>query len=619
MSNGLSYGDAVRLLGGQDNKIVTALDKITGGVLLGAAPTIPAVLAWFEAKGEFIRLCQDLVRGFTERRSGLSRYGRTERLLAAHSVIVITAFFEAIEAADLPFRFAELELTKDEQVNLASDSGADLFVLRLLDVTEKVLPAPNRSYEEILAFLQGYYYASLTHEFNGFIQGLIVWDRLNDTDRDRFQYAMQRIPGVARSHYEELFRRLAADFPEVWCWVSLREHQATRAEVRGLGIALTKLEQILTEVSTGQAPTDLRAALTRAYRADLDRPVADSGDIPEGLHVPALREAYLPSLFRIRDLTPGEQASDESWWDQVAVRDDLEEFLAGHLTLPQAVRAPLLVLGQPGSGKSVLTRVLAARLPAPDFLPVRVVLREVQAAADIQEQLEQAIRNATGEHMGWPDLARSAGDALPVILLDGFDELLQATGVSQSDYLVKVAAFQRREADQGRPVAAIVTSRTSVAGRARPPLESVALRLEPFDAVRVTAWLQVWNSANAAYFARRNLLPLMPKTVLAHHELAGQPLLLLMLALYDIDANALQEVRAADLREGELYEQLLRRFAAREIMKHHPGIRDRDLDVAIEEELRRLSLVAFAMFNRGSQWVTETDLDMERYSIPPCD
>ena len=28
--------------------------------------------------------------------------------------------------------------------------------------------------------------------------------------------------------------------------------------------------------------------------------------------------------------------------------------------------------------------------------------------------------------------ARPAGDALPVVLLDGFDELLQATGVSQS-------------------------------------------------------------------------------------------------------------------------------------------------------------------------------------------
>ena len=59
-------------------------------------------------------------------------------------------------------------------------------------------------------------------------------------------------------------------------------------------------------------------------------------------------------------------------------------FLAGYLTLPAAQEAPLILLGQPGSGKSVLTRILAARLPAADFLPVRVELRQVPAEADLQ-------------------------------------------------------------------------------------------------------------------------------------------------------------------------------------------------------------------------------------------
>jgi hypothetical protein len=269
----------------------------------------------------------------------------------------------------------------------------------------------------------------------------------------------------------------------------------------------------------------------------------------------------------------GETQAPSRHWEQVAVREDLEEFLTGFLTSPHATRSPLLVLGQPGSSKSVLTRVLAARLPAPDFLPVRVVLREVPAQADLQDQLEHAIRSATGERMDWPALARSSGDALPVILLDGFDELLQATGVSQSDYLAKLAAFQRREADQDRPAAVIVTSRTSVADRARIPEESVALRLEPFDPARVTAWLEIWNTVNAVQFAAKGLLPLTPEAVLAHGELAGEPLLLLMLALYDADGNALQHI-SADIRQGELYERLLRRFASREIMKHHPGLPD---------------------------------------------
>ena len=153
--------------------------------------------------------------------------------------------------------------------------------------------------------------------------------------------------------------------------------------------------------------------------------------------------------FRAAEVGQSEPYAEEPWWDGWPVRDDLEQFLLGHLTAPQAVRTPLLILGQPGSGKSALTQVLAGRLPPEEFLVVRVVLREVAADADLQAQIEHAVRGATGENLSWPDLSRSAGDALPVVLLDGFDELLQATGVSQTDYLLTVAAFQAREADQG--------------------------------------------------------------------------------------------------------------------------------------------------------------------------
>lgn len=93
------------------------------------------------------------------------------------------------------------------------------------------------------------------------------------------------------------------------------------------------------------------------------------------------------------------------------------------------------------------------------------MLREASAEDGIQEQIEYAIRAATGEHLPWPRVAGAVGGSLPVVLLDGFDELLQATSVSQSDYLLKVARFQQREADQDRPVVVLVTSRTAVADR----------------------------------------------------------------------------------------------------------------------------------------------------------
>jgi len=81
----------------------------------------------------------------------------------------------------------------------------------------------------------------------------------------------------------------------------------------------------------------------------------------------------------------GELSSDEDWWAALPVRRDLTEYLGDFLTSPGAATAPLVVLGQPGAGKSVLTKVLAARLPPMGFLPVRVILREVPAEAEVQD------------------------------------------------------------------------------------------------------------------------------------------------------------------------------------------------------------------------------------------
>ncbi|WIM98818.1 hypothetical protein ACTOB_002435 [Actinoplanes oblitus] len=604
MARSLSYADAVRLLGGQDSKVVAALDDIVGGVLLAATPAVPALLGLFDAKAELVRLGHDLVRAFAERRGGLSRHSRTRRLEAAHTVIVVTAFFAALADADLPVPFRDLGLTDADRLRL---SGGDALDFRdRLNEADIMLPSPAEAPEDYLPELHDHY-RYMAQAVSRFVDGLAVGERLTHAQRKQFADALAQLPERACRRYEESFRRLAADFPEVAFWAGQREHRATRA-------ALAGLEETLLAISTGRAPDQRRAGLARAYRAELGKQIVESGDVPDGIGVPELGAGYVPPRFRVAAVTSAGPLSEESWWAGFPVRDDLQEFLIGHLTSPRAVRAPLLVLGQPGSGKSVLTRILAARLPAADFLPVRVVLRDVPAAESVQDQIEYAIRAATGERVEWPALARSAGDAMPVVLLDGFDELLQAAGVSQTDYLVRVARFQEREAGQGRPVAVIVTSRLAVADRARAPQESVALRLEPFDDERITAWLDIWNTVNARNFASRGLAPLAAEAVLAHRDLAGQPLLLLMLALYDADGNALQRL-GADLRADQLYERLLRTFAGREIAKQRPGLPEPAVPAAVESELRRLSVVAFAMVNRAALWVTESDLERDLLAL----
>ena len=389
------------------------------------------------------------------------------------------------------------------------------------------------------------------------------------------------------------------------------DQQVTYREVRR---SLADIESLL-DLSYGRQPADIAVALSNAYRAVLGRPILAEDQTLTGVRLPTLEGSYLDPDFRVSAVRAGELSSDEKWWAAVPVRRDLTEYLGDFLTLPEAATAPLVVLGQPGAGKSVLTKVLAARLPPRGFLPVRVVLREVPAEAEIQDQIEYAIRAATGLRMDWPEVARAAGAAVPVVLLDGFDELLQATGVNQSDYLLKLARFQQREADQGRPVIVLVTSRTAVSDRVRYPGGTIALRLEPFRNDQIASWLRTWNSCNEQLITARGLEPLTAEVLSRYRALASEPLLLLMLAMYDADANALQRgsgtAEEGGIDETRLYEELLTSFAAREIAKSQDSASAAELSALVEQELQRLSLIAFSIINRRRQWVTEAELDAD--------
>ncbi|MCA6096345.1 hypothetical protein LE181_29790 [Streptomyces sp. SCA3-4] len=65
----------------------------------------------------------------------------------------------------------------------------------------------------------------------------------------------------------------------------------------------------------------------------------------------------------------------------------------------------------------------------------------------------------------------------------------------------------------------------------------------------------------------------------------------------------------APLGEAELYEALLTSFAGREIGKTGAGLPERELAERVEQELQRLSLIAFGMLNRRRQWITSAELE----------
>jgi len=614
----LTYADALRILGHRRSRLVVALDAVASAGLAawataawaggnGADAGIPLNL--FELKNDVVRYGQALAERTSDWRSGLSRFDRTQRLAAAHAVLVVTAYFEALELAEPPVPLEELALTSAEQVAQATGERLPVGYVELIELlaTDRLpLPECHRPYTRTRQEV-GEAHTRLAERVASFARGLGLWEEL-DSVKQRRMHAAVTGSGTLKTAlrlYDDSYRRLATDNHEFAMWASLSQAHA-------LGAELSTVADLLASAAERSPGNRTHAHLLEINRSALDEPVISSAQAPEGVVLPPLREAYVNPSCRVAEVNPGDAPAEHGWWRNQNSIPDVETLLAGYLVSPRATQAPLVVLGEPGSGKSKLTEVLAARLADSDFLPIRVELRTVPAESMIHEQIEHAVYRGPGERVGLHDLLEAAQGALPVVMLDGFDELLQASGVNRYDYLEQVRDFQRTQARIGRPVAVIVTSRTVVADRVRFPIGTLAVRLEPFGETQVRRWLDVWARHNTDVLAARGLRPLPAETALAHSELAGQPLLLMLLALFDATDNALQR-NGAGLGPAELYEALLTDFALREVRRapQNQGLSTARQQELAERELHRLAVVALSMFSRRRQSATAAELDRD--------
>lgn len=610
----MSYADALRLLGAGDPAALRFLNRLGGVAAAGTMIATATAVDLFSLRDELISWGNAAVTAVRDKISGVSRFDRTQRLLAAHTVIVITAFFEALQE-EAPFDTKLLALTKKEQAALATNLPiADSFqeFVSGLITSAVPIPAPNRPYEQTLADLHDYY-GTLADRVIAFAAGLAKFERRRATDLRTDAEGRRSLADSALRRYEIGYRTLAADVPEFAIWASMTDGQATRAKIAENASAFQdSLADLASMVSTRRAVPDdhVRRALSRLYRNRLDRPVMDASNVAAGVVLPTLGIGYLRPRCQTALMDGWPVRPTESWWLKQEEHRDAVTVTMSHLSRPSAARNPLTVLGQPGGGKSVFTQVLAALLLDYGFFTIRIELRDVPAATSIQDQIEEAIRKQTGERISWPELMRDPAVTQPVILFDGLDEILLTDPENHENYLQLVREFQNREYELGRPVAAIITARTAVTGRIRFPAGTALMRLLPFDDDQVRSWLAVWNAANAQEFARRNVLPLSPEAALVYRDLAAQPLLLLMLALYDATGNALQS-HALALGRAELYERLFTDFAKREINKGRVQVSPEGQELAIDTELQNLEVAAIAMFNRSRLIISGTELEAD--------
>lgn len=645
---------AIKSQGKDDPKLIDAVDNLLGMALICSpivlGPGAAAILPILGVKNELVKIGKNVFEKLTKKKDE-DYLVRHETMRIAYGLLVFTSFFEALDAK-LPKALREQIALLDPEKAFLAKEAAEKIQARQPELATAELPeAPLSSYPiafphpvETLAQQcerQAMLWKQMRQGFAEFVQKLAFWDDNDEKKKLSFLSGLEKIDVEAASRYEAQYFELARKFEDFAIWANLHSHKNTRAHIgelseyvkhyvklhdtseKHIDIGFARLRKAVLSIPETlkiQQATEIAGGLNKHYQARVNEPIIEDKEADDAgrprLSFPKVGEAFVPQAFRVLRLTgKAIRLEDETIWAKLPRRNDLGAFLLSYLSSPYSVETPMLILGHPGSGKSLLTTILSAHLMSKQFTAIRVPLREVNADADVVTQIEEAIRRITGVGVeSWIKLSALFKNCPPLVILDGYDELLQASGQVFASYIKEVQRFQEREAEQGRPLRIIITSRITLIDKATVPVGSTIVRLLEFDRVQRECWSSIWNRANARYFRETGVEEFsLPQDDEKDAEkilsLAQQPLLLLMLALYDSQENRLRTSKGLD--RTKLYDRLLRQFVIREREKERDFIdaKEREREKAVSLEMQRLGVAALGMYNRRKVHILSNELD----------
>ena len=575
---------------------------------------------------------------------------RVEQIRAAYALICYTAYFDALQDALPKDVRKKLKLKFEKKKELIEKSTDTLNIVpTIADIHCNVFHADHiTSFSDIKKQLINVY-EHVTHGLIKMIRESSIFDEEKEKGKqavEQLKATLEDIPEKALGIYEAQYLKLADQFNDFALFAQLQNFEGVQLAIEKnknaldllvnitdkIDVGLNNLNNIINSIAINYNIIQAQSIiddLKRKYVAIIEEPIINDREIkPDNetirIRFPKIVDAFIPQSYKCLSYHQKEtKLEDATVWDNLPVQHDLDRFFIEYLYSTDGIDYPLIILGQPGSGKSLLTKVLSAQLMSNSYTVIRIPLREVNAEDGIDVLVEDEIKKLTNRPLstqGYGGFAEQFKEKPLIIILDGYDELLQAKGDVFSGYLENVRRFQQDQKSMNRPVRIIITSRITLIDKARIPINSTILRLMEFNSQQRQAWIDIWNNINSEYFSESNIKPFnLPlkgdrNSII---ELAEQPLLLLMLALYDSEANEL--ARTSDIKRTELYDNLLRRFVRRERRRYVPGFDDKSVneqEKIIDQEMRRLGVVAIGMYNREEVVILSRQLeeDLDAFS-----
>ncbi len=631
--------------------ILNAFDSLTDAAIIFTPIAFGVqflpLLELLEVKGKLFELGHKVYDSIANRIE-TNYIDRTEQIKAAYALICYTAYFDALQDT-LPSKVRKklkLKLEEKKQLIEANKSVENQYASNtaLTDIHCNVHYADHiTSFSEVKEKVSDIY-GNITKGLLKTIAEASIFDEEKESEVkewENLKNLLGTLPQKAIEFYEAQYLDLADHFSDFALFAQLQNFDGMQRAIKDnknaldlltditskIDIGLNNLNDIITSIPIKYSEIQAQNIvdeLKRKYIAIINEPIINDEEIkPDSetirLTFPKIVDAFIPQSYKCLSYhQKGIKLEDPSVWKNISTQNDIDKFFIKYLYALDSIDYPLIILGQPGSGKSLLTKVLAAQLMSKSYTVIRIPLRDVNAEDNIDVLVEDQVKKITNRPLstdGYGGFASQFNEKPLVIILDGYDELLQAKGSVFSSYLEKVRTFQQNQKQLNRPVRIIVTSRITLIDKARIPVNSTILRLMEFDQQQRQAWINIWNSTNSEYFTNNGILPFkLPEKGKKNNiiELAEQPLLLLMLALYDSESNEL--AKNVNIKRTELYDNLIRRFIRRERSRYILDFDEKtqaEQDLIIDKEMNRLGVIAIGMYNRRDVVIHSEQLEKD--------
>lgn len=623
------------------------------GVAIISAPIFFGPAAFFAlslltAKNELISTGKKLIKKIISKKHEEDSLERLTKLEMAYGLIFYTAFFDSIDKvmpSDIRIFIDKVLKNKKNESTFKEENRKKFHEeqqrIELVGAFVDTIPLPHPAIdfettkEQLLEI-----YTRMAREFGVFVKKICLHEGNEDNIQDSLNVFVEKIPKLSLKRFDAQYIYLSSIFEDFKIWVLLKEREYLKKEnsdflrkfgefqldqKKSIDVGLEQLQVIVQSMPYVEGKIKAKnviEGLQNYYQSIIKESIVEdrevSYDDKPSLKFPKISEAFIPQSYSVLRYDSSEiRLEQEKTWGNLTVYNNITTFILRFLNLPVCIDHPLLILGHPGSGKSLLTKILCARLIGNIYTPIRIPLREVNAELQIETLIEKQVEKDSGHKIdSWADFANQFRESPLLIILDGYDELLQASGKVFAGFLDKIQKFQQSQQVQNRPVRIIVTSRITLIDKATVPDGCTILRLLEFDQYKRDAWIEIWNKTNDNYFSASNsvkqfALPREPKNGKKDKvlDLAEQPLLLLMLALYDSEANSLSRTKRID--RTVLYDSLLRRFVRRERRRYVDDFDHLPLaeqNKILDFEMKRLGVAAIGMYNRRKLHILSSEL-----------